>query len=446
MGRKDFIAGGDIDGALAVLLEGRLRDAAETSLHRAEDPPAVDAAAAVNAALAAPTASAPLRTLAARRSSAAVVTSDATRAVPNRLLLPSVLDELATGGLAAEAITVVVGGGAHRPATPEELRAMFGEEVLRRIRVVTHDARHSDCVDMGMTPGGTHLRINRIVAEADLRIALGVVEPHEFAGFTGGRKALLPGVAAYETILGNHGAEVIAHERARPGSLIGNPVHEDLLAALSLAPLDFIVNVALDRRLRPTAVAAGDPEAAHDELAAFVRSTAAVEVAGAPDLIVTGPGAPLDMNLYQALKALFAVEPIAGPETVVALAAGCGDGLGSDEMLQPFDGAAGPEEAYARAVAAYTIEKDHSCLLARFLARCPNVIACCPGVADADLRRLWFTPAESLEAAVEEAVGRARRLSRRARPTALLLPRPQRALFTVAPPSPSSSALPEANA
>jgi nickel-dependent lactate racemase len=442
----DLIGEGDIDGALAALRERGPLDGAEAALRRAEDAPAIDAAAALRAALAAPTAVAPLRALAAGRPSAAVVTSDATRAVPNRLLLPVVLDELAAGGLAPDTVTVIVGGGAHRPATDAELHAMLGEELLRRVRVVTHDARRSDCVEVGVTPSGTPVRINRTVVEADLRIALGVVEPHEFAGFTGGRKALLPGVAAYETIVRNHTAKAITHDQARPGGLAGNPVHEDMVAALRLAPLDFIVNVALDRRLRPTAVAAGDPEAAHDELVAFVRRTTAVEVPGAPDLIVTGPGAPLDVNLYQALKALFAVEPLVGAETVVVLAAACRDGLGSDEMLEPFEGDATPDEAYQRAVAAYTIEKDHSCLLARFLGRCPNVVACCPGVADDDLRRLRFTPAATVEAAVEEAVGRAWRLSRQARPTAVLLPRPQRALFTVVPPSPSSSALPEANA
>ncbi|MEE4275422.1 MAG: nickel-dependent lactate racemase, partial [Thermoleophilia bacterium] len=410
MGREDLSRLADIDDALDSLLEGGVLDGADARLRCVADPPAIDTAAVLRAALEAPTGAPPLRALAVGRSSAAIVTSDATRAVPDRLLLPVVLDELAAGGLAPDAVTVIVGGGAHRPATAAELRDRLGEDLLHRVRVATHDARRSACLEVGVTPAGTPVRISRAVVDADLRIALGVVEPHEFAGFTGGRKALLPGVAAYETIVRNHAPEAVAHERARPGALNGNPVHEDMLAALRLAPLDFIVNVALDRKLRPTAAAAGDPQAAHDELVAFVRRTAAVEVPRAPDLIVTGPGAPLDLNLYQALKALIAVEPLVGPETVVVLAAGCADGLGSDEMLQPFDGAAGPDEALARAVAAYTIEKDHSCLLARFLARCPHVVACCPGVADADLRRLWFAPAATLEAAVGAAVGRARRL------------------------------------
>jgi len=444
--REDLNRLADIDDAFESLLEGGPLDGADALLRRVGDPHAIDTAAALRTALEAPTGVPPLRALAVGRSSAAIVTSDATRAVPNRLLLPDMLDELAAAGVAADTVTVIVGGGAHRPASAAELRGLFGEDLLRRVRVATHDARRSECLEVGVTPAGTPVRINRAVAKADLRIALGVVEPHEFAGFTGGRKALLPGIAAYETIAHNHAPEAVAHERARPGRLNGNPVHEDMLAALRLAPLDFIVNVALDRRLRPTAVAAGDPEAAHDELVDFVRRTAAVETPAAPDLIVTGPGTPLDLNLYQALKALIAVEPLVGPQTVVVLAAGCADGLGSDEMLEPFDGAGGPDEAYARAVAAYTIERDHSCLLARFLARCPNVVACCPGVADADLRRLWFTPATTLGTAVEEAVGRARRLSRRARPTALLLPRPQRALFTVVPPAPAWRTAPGARA
>jgi len=445
VGLQDPIARGDVDGAFEALLEGGALDATHATLRRAVDPPAIDVAAEARAGLAAPVGSSPLRVLAQGHAKAAVITSDATRAVPNRLLLPPLLEELTAAGLAAGDITVVVGGGAHRPATDDEIRRMLGEEVRRRVRVVTHDARRSECRALGTTPAGTPVRINRTAAEADLRIAVGVVEPHEFAGFTGGRKALLPGVAAYETILRNHGAATISDPQARPGVLAGNPVHEDMLAALRLAPLDFVVNVTLDRFLRPTAVAAGGAEAAHAALVAFVRRTAGVEAPGAADLVITGPGDPLDLNLYQAVKALVAVEPLVGPDTVVVLAADCRDGLGSEEMLAPFAGARGPEEVRARAITAYSIEKDHACLLARFLARCPHVIACCPGVADGDLRRLSFTPAASLESAVEEAVGRARRLSRRARPTALLLPRPQRALFTVIPsPTPPSGAAPGA--
>jgi lactate racemase len=434
----------EIDDLLAALASGALQVAhlepCDVVLRALDDPPPIDVPSVLAAALDAPLDSAPLHALAAGRSTAAVITSDATRAVPNRLLLPGVLDELERGGLAPQAVTVVVGGGAHRPATREELERMFGQELLRRVQVVTHDARRDVCVDVGTTPAGTPVRVNRIVADADLRIAFGVVEPHEFAGFTGGRKAVLPGVAAYETILRNHRLEAIAHERARPGVLEGNPAHEDMLAALGLAPLDFAVNVTLDRRLRPTALAAGSAEAVHAALTGVVRRTATLEVAQAPDLLITGPGAPLDLNFYQAMKALVAVEPLVGPDTVVVLLAACRDGLGSADLLAPFEGGGAPGDVVGRAAADYTVQKDHSYFLARFLARCPHVVALCPGVADADLRRLRSTPAATLETALAEAVGRARRLSRRARPTALLLPRPQRALFTVVPPPAAAAA------
>ena len=233
--------------------------------------------------------------------------------------------------------------GAHRPATGDEIRRLLGSEWATRLRVTNHDARAADLVAIGRTPRGVPLLVNRRVAQADLRIAFGQVEPHEFAGFTGGRKAILPSVAGYETIVRNHALDMLVAPAARPGVLADNPIHEEMLDAARQARLDFIVNVALDRRSRPVAVAAGDVDQAHQELVTFLRRHFGVPaLTRSPAVIVTGVGEPLDINLYQTIKALVGIEPLldgaqgGAAAPVVVLLSRCWDGDGSAEMFEPF--------------------------------------------------------------------------------------------------------------
>jgi hypothetical protein len=348
-----------------------------------------------------------------------------------------------------------VGVGAHRPSTPEEIERLIGADWAGRLRVTNHDARAADLVHIGSTARGVPLSIDRRVAAADLRIAFGQVEPHEFAGFTGGRKAILPSVAGYESIVKNHSLEMLAARSSRQGVLDGNPIHEEMVAAARLAKLDFIVNVALDRDLRPIAVAAGDVEAAHGELVSYLRRRLGVPLPDrTPAVIVTGPGRPLDINLYQAIKALVGVEPVldaadpGAPSPVVVLLARCWDGSGSDEMVEPFLGAQGrlagspaepasvATEVMASLADDYTIEKDEAYYIARITPKCRRVIACCPGVDDATLRALGWLPVADVDAAFAGALrlaqaddGRRRLQNEPAAPLVLFCPRPQRALF-----------------
>ena len=425
-GRRPDTVASDLDSLLAHVAGLSALSGCDVRSIALPEPPPLDFASALAAALARPRESPPLAEVARGRANVAIITSDATRAVPTREILPALLAQLAQGGIAAEQVTVVFGGGAHRPVTSDEVTDMLGD-AAGAVQAVAHDARASECVSIGRTPRGNDVRINRVVAEAGLKIALGVVEAHEFAGFSGGRKAILPAVADYASILENHRLELIGDPAARAGVLDGNPVHEEMVAALRLAGLDFIVNVVLDSALRPVAVAAGDPEAAHDELVDFVRRTATIEPPPSAELIVTGPDAPLDINFYQSVKTLVALEPLVDEETTVVLLSRCREGLGGADLLRPFAGATDPAEALARSACDYTVEQDHAYFIARFLSRCPRVVTWCPGVSDDDLRTLRLDPAAS----VDDAVGRARRqLScRRARPTVLLFPRPQRALF-----------------
>jgi len=463
----------DLDALCTRLAESPLLRDREVIHLAPSDPPPIDLSAALTAALAKPTGTPPLHELARGRGTTAIITSDATRATPSDALIGPVMTELASAGISSDDVEVVIGVGAHRPATPEEIRRLLGEEWATRLRVTNHDARAADLVAIGRTSRGTPLLVNRRVVQAGLRIAFGQVEPHEFAGFTGGRKAILPSVAGYESIVRNHALEMLAAPTARPGVLDGNPIHLEMLDAARLARLDFIVNVALDRESRPIAVAAGDVDQAHRQLVAFLRRHFGVPaLTRPPAVIVTGTGQPLDINLYQTIKALVGIEPLLDADRgdacapVVVLLSRCWDGGGSEEMFEPFlqaaerlrneTGGGMPEAgggvpdtaAIARAVLAalerdYTIEKDESYFMARVTPKCRAVIACCPGVGDERLRLLGWEPARDTDSAVARALELSRsaagtdaaRTGRGSEPDeggsrlVVLCPRAQRALF-----------------
>jgi nickel-dependent lactate racemase len=386
-------------------------------------PPPLDLVAATQAALAAPAGSPPLRELAGGRRDVAIVTSDATRAVPTAGLLDGVMPELEAAGMGPADVTVVIATGAHRPATRVELERLLGPR-WARLRVLQHEARAQDLVHLGRTARGTPVAVHPAVAHAGLRIALGVVEPHEFAGFSGGRKAIVPGVAAYETILANHSVEHLRHPLTRPGVLAGNPVHEDMVEAVKLLGPVFIVNVALDERLRPTAVAAGDCHAAHAVLVDEVRRTVTCRVEGRADVVVTGPGAPLDINLYQAVKSLSAVRPLVDRSSRVLLLAACREGTGSPAMLEAFRTAAGPGAVLEALRAQYQVEQNAAVVLAELLLHAGQVHACCPGLDDAVLETFGMRPAGSAAAGLTAAL---EGLDLGAR--VLFVPRAQRLLF-----------------
>jgi nickel-dependent lactate racemase len=419
----------DLDATLTMLGERAVAAGSAVDRLAVVEPPPVDLDAALADALARPLGTPPLAELARGARSAAIITSDATRAVPTARLLDPTLGALLGAGVPLEGIDLIVGTGAHRAATVAEEAAMLGPRWAGRLRVSSHDPRAADLVDVGALPDGTRLRIDRRVAEADVRVAFGQVEPHEFAGFTGGRKAVLPAVADYQATARNHRLERLLHPAVRSGVLGGNPIHEEMVRAARLARLDFIVNVVLDRDLRPLAVAAGDVEAAHEELVAFVRGYAGLPrpfpPGEPPDIIVIGPGEPLAINLYQSVKALVGVEPLlaplptedvaaagdmavgagrgaAGRRPVVVLLSRCWDGTGSEEMLDPFR--KGGADVIAHLEEEYTIEKDHSYFIARVNAHGSPIIACCPGVADADLEVLGWRPAADPVAAFDLAV------------------------------------------
>ena len=225
--------------------------------------------ALVENALAHPVGSPPLSVLARGKKNIVLIASDHTRPVPSRIIVPRMLAEIRRGSPEAE-ITILIATGCHRDTTVEELEAKFGPEIIRREKIILHDCDSPDMVNLGKLPSGGDLIINRIAVEAELLIAEGFIEPHFFAGFSGGRKSVLPGVASRKTVVYNHNAEFIAHPAARTGVLVGNPIHADMIYAARQARLAFICNVVINSRKEIIYAAAGDCDLAHRDGAEFL--------------------------------------------------------------------------------------------------------------------------------------------------------------------------------
>ena len=372
-----------------------------------------------------------LRDIALGRKGVTILVSDYTRAVPVKILLPPLIDELHRAGISESQITIIIACGVHRPSTQEEIAQIIGTGWAKWLRVTNHNALDSDGLTfLGNTKRGTPVWINSLVLESDLCIALGQIEPHEYAGFTGGRKSILPGVSGEETIRFNHSLEMIGHPLAKPGILEGNPVHEDMVECALMAGLDFIVNVVLNKDLKIIGFFAGDMLEAHKNGVDFVNSFSKVEISTQPDIIITTPGKPLDVDFYQSLKALIAVDAIASPETVVVFYSASPHGLGSmgEDMLRAFSGAATPKEVETQVRNNYKIQMDHAFLLSKILEKGVKIVAYSPNVPSDIIKEMMMIPAGS----VQEGLDTALRLSTRRKPKVLVYPEAQRTLPVLA--------------
>jgi nickel-dependent lactate racemase len=295
-----------------------------------------DPAGALAAALDQPLGTLPLAELARGRPSACIVVSDLTRPVPNRLLLPGILERLGQAGIPDERIELLVATGTHRPQTPAEVAQLVGPELVRRCRVRNHDCRDGGALlALGTTSGGIPVAVDAGYWRAGLKVLTGFIEPHLMAGWSGGRKAVCPGICGLETTKAFHAAPLLAHPRAVNGVLEGNPVHEQALEAARLAGADFIVNVTLDEERRPTGIFAGELDQAHRAGVARARAECLAPFAGPADVAVTTcAGYPLDATLYQAIKGLAAALPVVRAGGALVMAASCQEGLGSPDFAQ----------------------------------------------------------------------------------------------------------------
>ena len=314
--------------------------------HGSHGKPAVTGKELVRQAMAAPIGTEPLSVLAKGKQRATLIISDHTRPVPSKDILPWMLQELREGNPAIE-ITLLVATGCHRGTTKEELVAKLGSEIVERETIKVHDAFNAEeNVEIGVLPSGAPLVIDRAAVETDLLVAEGFIEPHFFAGFSGGRKSVLPGVCAATTVYGNHCGAFIADEHSRTGVLMGNPIHKDMIAAAEMAQLAYIVNVVIDDDKNTIAAFAGDSVLAHEAGVNWLKDQC--EVAAVPgDIVITSNGgAPMDQNLYQCVKGLTAAEATAKPGAVLIICAEAADGIGGEGFYRSLLECEDPAELY----------------------------------------------------------------------------------------------------
>jgi lactate racemase len=371
-------------------------------------PPLADVRAAVRAALAAPVGSPPLRALARPGMRVVIAFTDATRACPDRLLIEPLLAELNAAGVRDQDVTLLCAVGMHRASTPEEKLAKLGPELLRRCRVVDHDARDAaGLVDLGTTAGGVPLSVSRLAYQADLLLATGVVEPHQYAGYSGGAKTLSVGAAGEAMIAHTHGPAMVEHPRVRLGRIAGNPFREAVNEAGLRAGLRFVVNVVLDEEQRVVGLRAGDPVAAFEELVALARGIYEAPVPHQFDAAIGGVGFPKDANLYQASRGAsylhFAPTPVVRPGGLIVIPARCqegaGEGVGEQRFLAAMRDTPSVEEIIARARReGYPPGQQRAFVMASVLAEVEVAIV---GAEDPALvRACKFTPLPDMPAAV----------------------------------------------
>ena len=334
--------------------------------------------AIVRQALARPIESARLSDLAAAARRVLLITSDHTRPVPSAVTLPILLEEIRRRNPAVQ-VKILVATGFHRLTKPEELRRKFGDALYDQEEIIVHDSRdRAHLVYKGQLPSGGGLWVNDLVDWADLIVAEGFIEPHFFAGFSGGRKSILPGIAAAETVLANHCAEFIASPHARTGNLEQNPLHLDMLHAARTVGLAFILNVALDADKKIIAAFAGHPDLAHRQGCDWVGRRATVRRRQADIVITSNGGYPLDQNIYQAVKGMTAGEACVRAGGVIIIAAACEDGHGGEAFYRWFADARSPREVADRiaSIARQDTEPDQweAQILARVLNHCTVIL------------------------------------------------------------------------
>jgi nickel-dependent lactate racemase len=394
-------------------LDVELPDERVTVIEPMPRPAVADPRATLLGAIRAPLEGQPLRELARAGQKVAISVCDITRAQPRALMLAALFEEMPD--VRPEDVTILVATGTHRANTPDELEHMLGREILGRYRVVNHDSRDaSQLARVGTTSTGVQVFLNRTFLDADVRITTGFVEPHFFAGFSGGPKMVAPGLAGLETVMSLHDARHIGDPRATWGIIEGNPVHDDVREIARMVRVHFAVDVTLNRDQQITAAFAGDVFAEHRAACALARQTAMREVPAPFDVVVTtNSGYPLDQNLYQSVKGMSAAAKIVRPGGTIISAAECRDGL-------PLHGSYGAVLASATDPAAllamikapgYAVPDQWQVQVQAQIQIKADVLVKTSGLGPDQVRAAHFTPIDDVGESVRASLARAGRES-----------------------------------
>jgi nickel-dependent lactate racemase len=345
--------------------------------------------------------------LAAKARNAVIIASDHTRPVPSKVIFPELLKRIRQANPGIQ-ITILIATGCHRGTTHAELAGKFGSEIVERENIVIHDCRdESSLIDMGLLPSGGEFKINQLAVKTDLLLSEGFIEPHFFAGFSGGRKSVLPGIAGERTVMGNHCAKFIASPYARAGILENNPLHHDMVYASEKAGLKFIINVVINSEKQVIHAVAGHPVRAHLAGCEFLKGLCRIKVPEA-DIVITGNGGyPLDQNIYQAVKGMSAAEAVCRPGGVIIMCAACSDGHGGESFYRQLADVASPAELL-RQIEKVTQDQTRADqweaqILARILSRFRLIMISVPEHANI-IREMHMEYASTLTEAIDRAV------------------------------------------
>ena len=368
-------------------------------LEPGDAPVSLTGQAEVLRALADPIGSPRLRDIVRPGETVAVVTSDVTRPMPTWAVMPAVLDELYAAGAAPEDITLVFGLGSHRAHTEQERRRLAGERAYREIRCVDSDP--ADCVRLGFTDAGTPVDVTRTVAQAQRRVCLGNIEYHYFAGYSGGAKAIMPGVSTREAIQANH--SMMVRDGAWAGNLEDNPVRRDIEQAGAMCGVDFLLNVVLDAHKQIVRAVAGHVTAAHRAGCAFLDTLCRRPIPRRADIVlVSQGGAPKDLNLYQTQKALDNAKHAVRPGGIVILIGSCREGLGEATFEQWMTSAETPRALIERIRREFRLGGHKAAAIALVLEKAEIYLV--SDLDDALVRSLFMEPFHTVRDAYQAAV------------------------------------------
>lgn len=298
----------------------------------------------VNKALDKPLGSKSLEELVKGKNNMVIITSDHTRPVPSKITMPILLKRIRNVNPNIN-IKILIATGFHRPTTKEEMINKFGKTIAENEEIINHiSTDESTLVNVGTLPSGGELYLNKIAIETELLISEGFIEPHFFAGFSGGRKSVLPGIASAKTIMANHCSEFINSSKARTGIIKDNPIHKDMLYAAEKANLAFILNVVIDEDKNIINAFAGDSKLAHEEGCKFVMDLSSVKSIPADIVVSSNGGYPLDQNIYQSVKGMTAAEATCRKGGVIIMISACNDGHGGQSFYDNVAQAKNPQE------------------------------------------------------------------------------------------------------
>lgn len=368
----------------------------------------------------------PIRVKAKNKKRVVIIVSDSTRGIPTSKILPFVIKELELAGINLDQIKIIVALGVHRDATKKELKEIVGSKYFGKVEIINHNGfDKTQLVKVGITSQGTPLLINKLVAESDFKIIIGKVEPHEFAGFSGGRKSILPGISGEETIEINHRPEMLLDPNSCPGVVISNKINLDMDEAAKMVSVDFNVSLILNSNSKIVNIFCGDLFLTQKKSIEYLNKNYGINIKEKADIIITTPGEPFNIDFYQTIKSIIGATPYVKDDGVIFIYSKCVEGVNSPDMLNAFGSANEINGVISFLLENYKIQMDHTLLLSKILLKGTKIVLYSPNVTEEESSKMFLNNANS----IKEGLDCSLKLCREDNPKILIFPQPHRYLL-----------------